>query len=272
MLYKYLPGIQLNKLLSSTSRLSLTEVTFFTAGMVVILSYLRSKKIIHRDLKPESFKITYDGYLKLVKLGAAKININANTNMVCKTILGTPHYMAPEIISQKPYNFHVDLWSLGIIVYEMICGVVPFAEGEEDPYEIYHTILGKEKLQFPPIFKKDNYLPAKSLIEQLLNRNPEERIGREEFLGLKNHDFFHNFDFEDFENKEMVPPSKDWVDLRKEEDLVKKKLELVQGLGGMFNKVAKSNIESKKRIHTIGDGSKEDIAVNFFKKNLYLIF
>lgn len=74
-----------------------------------MLEYLHQKRIILRDLKPDMFKVGYDGYLILAKMAASKININVDNNMECKTILGTPHYMAPEIIAQKPYNFYVDL-------------------------------------------------------------------------------------------------------------------------------------------------------------------
>jgi cGMP-dependent protein kinase len=53
------------------------------------------------------------------------------------TIIGTPHYMAPEVISGKGYNQMVDLWSIGIMLYEFICGGLPFGEDAEDPFEIY---------------------------------------------------------------------------------------------------------------------------------------
>ena len=54
-----------------------------------------------------------------------------------KTIIGTPHYMAPEIILGKGYSFQVDLWSFGVLLYEMMCGRLPFGELSEDPFTIY---------------------------------------------------------------------------------------------------------------------------------------
>ena len=53
------------------------------------------------------------------------------------TVVGTPHYMAPEVIQGKGYGLSVDLWSLGIMIYEFVWGGVPFGEEEEDPYSIY---------------------------------------------------------------------------------------------------------------------------------------
>lgn len=64
------------------------------------------------------------GYLKLIDLGTAKF---LKTNKTF-TIIGTPHYMAPEIITGKGYTFSVDLWSIGVCLYEFMCGGVPFAE------------------------------------------------------------------------------------------------------------------------------------------------
>jgi len=60
--------------------------------------------------------------------------------------------MAPEVISGKGYSFLVDLWSVGICLYEFMCGYVPFAEDADDPYEIYETII-KEEIKFPNYMK-----------------------------------------------------------------------------------------------------------------------
>ena len=75
------------------------------------------------------------GYVRLIDLGTAKkLNmIPGKTN----TVIGTPHYMAPEVLFGKGYTFSVDLWSIGIILYELMCGGLPYAENEEDPYKVY---------------------------------------------------------------------------------------------------------------------------------------
>lgn len=57
------------------------------------------------------------------------------------TIIGTPHYMAPDIILGKGYNNLIDLWSLGVCLYEFLCGVLPFGDSSEGPYEIYEEIM-----------------------------------------------------------------------------------------------------------------------------------
>lgn len=107
------------------------------------------------------------------------------------TIIGTPHYMAPEIISGKGYNLLVDLWSVGIktniikkiiikiillkgiCLYEFMCGRVPFGEDAEDPYEIYEEII-KSPIVYPTYLKDRK---ARKLMDQLINKVPEIRLG-----------------------------------------------------------------------------------------------
>ena len=108
-----------------------------------------------------------DGYPKIIDFGSAKI-IETRTY----TILGTPHYLAPEVLLGKGYGHNVDLWSLGIILYEFVWGKVPFGEELTDTYQIYEAILS-EKLNYPAFAR--NRLISRPLIEQLLNRNPAAR-------------------------------------------------------------------------------------------------
>ena len=57
------------------------------------------------------------------------------------TLIGTPFYMAPEVIKQEEYSYNVDIWSLGVIFYEMLTGILPFGSGDSDPISIYNDIL-----------------------------------------------------------------------------------------------------------------------------------
>ena len=76
--------------------------------------------------------------------------------------MGTPHYMAPEVILGKGYRFSCDLWSLGILLYEFLWGQVPFAENVEDVYKIYEDVL-KAKLVYP-VWLSSGF-PARKLLE-----------------------------------------------------------------------------------------------------------
>lgn len=80
-----------------------------------------------------------EGYMQLIDMGTAKFLKNKAARTF--TIIGTPHYMAPEIITGKGYSYNVDLWSIGVCLYEFMCGRVPFAEEKDSPYEIYEEII-----------------------------------------------------------------------------------------------------------------------------------
>lgn len=114
------------------------------------------------------------GNLKMIDMGTAKV-LKAKSSHTARTftIIGTPHYMAPEVITGKGYTMNVDIWSLGICLYEFMCGFVPFGEEAEDPYLIYDEIIKKEVLTFPSYFTDNK---AKVLMEQFLSKIPEMRL------------------------------------------------------------------------------------------------
>ena len=105
-------------------------------------------------LKPENMMVENNGFLRLIDMGTAKV-LKVKQNQMARTftIIGTPHYMAPEVITGKGYSIMVDIWSLGIVLYEFVCGFVPFGEEAEDPYLIYDEIIKKDVLTYPSYFK-----------------------------------------------------------------------------------------------------------------------
>ena len=140
---EYVRGMDLFDVLREMGLLSNEDSMFYIGSLIEILQYLHERDIIYRDLKPENVMIDHEGYLKLIDFGTAKI-LSGRTY----TVVGTPHYMAPEIIVGKGYGSQADIWSLGIILFEFLCGGVPFGEEEENPYTIYEKIL-ESKLRYP---------------------------------------------------------------------------------------------------------------------------
>jgi cGMP-dependent protein kinase len=177
---------------------------FYIACMILILETLHEKRIILRSLKPENIKIDGDGYPKLMDLSSAKILIGRTYTMI-----GTPQYMAPEIIKGNGYNHLADYWSLGVILYEFVCGTVPYGEGDTDPMIIYRKILC-HKLSYPKWVEKK--FPAKQLVEQLLDKHPNFRTGGG-IDNLKRNSWFGDFNWvryiqDSLAIKELEPPYK----------------------------------------------------------------
>ncbi|CAD8044669.1 unnamed protein product [Paramecium primaurelia] len=199
-LVQYIRGMELFDVIREIGLLNKEQTQFYVGTMILCLEYLHSNGIVYRDLKPENIMVNSDGIMILIDLGTAK-QISKAKGQRTYTIIGTPHYMAPEIILGKGYSYHVDLWSVGICCYEFLCGGVPYAEDIEDPYEIYEEIMNNQ-LKFPHFFRDRS---AKRYIEQLLSKQPEARLGTS-YAGLKAHAWFDDFDWDKLFSHQLQPP------------------------------------------------------------------
>ena len=127
--------------------------------------FLHLNNIIHRDIKPENILINDKGILKLCDFGWSKEIDLEKRNTFC----GTVEYMAPEIIENENYDFGVDIWSLGILLYEMIIGHSPFHD------KLNKNIMIKIK-EHKLTFNENFSFNCQDLIKKLLNVNPEKRL------------------------------------------------------------------------------------------------
>jgi serine/threonine protein kinase len=141
------------------------------------LEYLLSQNIIHRDLKPQNILVSDENILKICDFGFARY---FTEDIMLGTICGSPLYMAPEIMFKKPYTIKSDLWSLGIIIYEMAYKCVPYKGN--NIIELIQNIKNK-KLDFPSNnILSDDYI---ELIYGLLQKNPNDRYEWNEFFNHK---------------------------------------------------------------------------------------
>uniref|UniRef100_A0A1B6LSA0 non-specific serine/threonine protein kinase n=1 Tax=Graphocephala atropunctata TaxID=36148 RepID=A0A1B6LSA0_9HEMI len=157
----------LHYILTKQSYLSEDAALPIVCDLVSALFYLHSNRVLHRDLKPQNVMITEGGMAKLCDFGFAR-SMSRGTH-VLTSIKGTPLYMAPELIEEKPYDHNADLWSLGCIVYEMMMGVPPFTT---------NSILQLVRMiRFEPV-NWPHYLssPCRDLLQGLLNKDPTERL------------------------------------------------------------------------------------------------
>lgn len=138
-LLEYINGISLEDyLINRTNYFNENEVRFYTAILIVIVDFLTKKNIVHRDIKPSNIIIDVTGYLKLIDFGTAKI-IEDYTS----SILGTAHYMAPEVILGRGYGLSPDYWSIGVVCFEIFYNQFPFGNFCTDAMKIYESILNE---------------------------------------------------------------------------------------------------------------------------------
>ncbi|PON62443.1 GPCR kinase [Trema orientale] len=143
------------------------QVQAIAKQLVRALHYLHSNRIIHRDMKPQNILIGKGSVVKLCDFGFARA-MSMNT-VVLRSIKGTPLYMAPELVREQPYNHTADLWSLGVILYELFVGQPPFYTNSV--YALIRHIV-KDPVKYPDNISAD----FKSFLKGLLNKVPQNRL------------------------------------------------------------------------------------------------
>lgn len=188
-------------------------VQYFAANIVNGLEYLHNKGIIHRDIKPSNVLINDEFVLKLTDFGTARIlncqderinkllearqdqeNSDINFNERRGTFVGTHEYISPEVLNSDEQTPLVDIWGLGIIVYELLSGHTPF-KGATEMLTYMNISEGKIKFKpnFPPV--------ARDFIEKCLQADPHNRLGYNsetdaiDYSQIKSHKFFSGIDF-----------------------------------------------------------------------------
>ena len=167
----YAEGGDLGKRISDNQK----KGTFFPESQILdwftqiclALKHVHDRKILHRDIKNQNIFLTKDNMVKLGDFGIARIL--SNTREKAKTMVGTPYYLSPEIIENKPYNFASDVWSLGVVLYEM-CALKPPFNAENLKYLALKIIKGSYN-QIPSQYSKD----LRKLIDVMMKKDVNSR-------------------------------------------------------------------------------------------------
>ena len=200
ILMEFVNHMNLDKFLSKKNRKNRdeNETKFYIGSILLMLDYLQKKYIAHRDIKPSNIMIDDNGYLKMIDFGTAKVLKDYTS-----TIIGTPHYIAPEILQGKGYSLSCDFWSLGICMYEIFYGSYPFGNTANDVIDIYKEVL-KKSLVFP--YDSNQYKKINNFIKELLTKKVNERTCN--VSKLKKNEFFKGFDFDKLNDFQLDPPFK----------------------------------------------------------------
>lgn len=224
LVMEYLIGGDLYSLLRNVGCLDETISQIYIAELVLALEYLHSLGVVHRDLKPDNLLIAHDGHLKLTDFGLSKVGLINSTDDLsgpCSSgcllpngdagalhtgwrqsqlrekrqrhsAVGTPDYLAPEILLGTGHGNSADWWSTGIILFECLTGVPPF--NADHPQRIFENILNR-KIPWPRV-PEDMSADAKDLIDKLLTEDPNSRLGANGSAEVKRHPFFKNINWD----------------------------------------------------------------------------
>ncbi|XP_058847415.1 serine/threonine-protein kinase PAK 6-like isoform X1 [Acipenser ruthenus] len=168
VIMEYLQGGALTNIVSET-RLNEEQIATVCEAVLQAMSYLHSQGVIHRDIKSDSILLALDGRIKLSDFGfCAQISKDVPKR---KSLVGTPYWMAPEVISKTPYGTGVDIWSLGIMVVEMVDGEPPYFS--DDPVQAMKRLRDQ-----PPPTVKNTHMASpvlKDFLGRMLTRDPLQR-------------------------------------------------------------------------------------------------
>ena len=208
---EYLCGGDLMYHMQRKRRLPEDHARFYAAEISVALGFLHSRGIIYRDLKLDNVLLDIDGHVKLTDYGMCKEGLTRGERT--STFCGTPNYIAPEMLRGEDYDFSVDWWALGVLMFEMMAGRSPFEPVNENPGD--NPDLNTEDHLFQVILEKPIRIPrnlsvrAASVLKGFLQKAPGERLASHDGLAeIKQHLFFKPIDWHMLEQRLIQPPYK----------------------------------------------------------------
>ncbi|XP_051113512.1 probable serine/threonine protein kinase IREH1 isoform X2 [Andrographis paniculata] len=239
LVMEYLNGGDLYSLLRNLGCLDEDVARVYIAEVVLALEYLHSLRVVHRDLKPDNLLIAHDGHIKLTDFGLSKVGLINSTDDLSgpavsgtslmeederplsasehqrerrkkRSAVGTPDYLAPEILLGTGHGFTADWWSVGVILFELIVGIPPF--NAEHPQKIFENILN-QKIPWPGV-PDEMSLEAYDLIDRFLTEDPNQRLGAGGASEVKQHPFFKDINWDTLARQKaaFVPASEGAMD------------------------------------------------------------
>ena len=179
IIMEYIQGKELFDYIVSKKRLSEIEACNFYQQIISGIEYLGKIRVVHRDIKPENLLLDNKNKIKIVDFGLSNIYPN---NELLQTACGSPCYAAPEMINGELYKgLGADIWSSGIVLYAMLCGYLPFEDGDN---EILYKKITDGKFKTPKYLSEN----CKDILHKILNVDPKKRYTIKQ---IKKHPWFN---------------------------------------------------------------------------------
>lgn len=185
---EYIKGQNLKEVLDFRSSLPLNEAIDYMIQLADALSYAHQHGIVHRDIKPDNLYAMGDGTIKLGDFGIAQTDATAQLTGKDTDIVGSVHYLAPEITSGKPASAQSDIYSVGVTFFELITGHVPYIKNSAVDIAVAHV---KEKFPSPKKYLPNCPKEVERIIFKCVKKNPKERYAsaqelHDDLVALKN--------------------------------------------------------------------------------------
>ncbi|TGZ85551.1 kinase-like protein [Ascodesmis nigricans] len=234
---EYVPGGDFRTLLNNTGVLHFNHARFYISEMFASVNALHDLGYIHRDLKPENFLIDRSGHIKLTDFGLSagklaparmesmKLKLDQVKDMdipqrstlerrhayrtlrdadpnYAKSVVGSPDYMAPEVLRGEEYDFSVDYWSLGCMLYEALAGYPPFVGATVE--ETWHNLKHWRKVLHKPEYENPNYYLSKRTWDFITKLVTSRTDRFPDYKAVQSHAYFSEVNWENLRQKE--PP------------------------------------------------------------------
>ena len=260
IIMEYCEGGELFNYIVKKKRLSEDESSYFFFQLINGIEYIHSKGIAHRDLKPENLLISKNKILKIIDFGLSNFYDGQKR---LQTPCGSPCYASPEMVKGKKYDgFNIDIWAIGVILFAMLCGYLPFEDDENDTDVLFNEII-RNKIDYP-YFLSDLSL---DILQRILVSDPLKRITIEE---IKDHEFYlkgerifrNKFEEIKRENEErnkntIKEKEKNIIKEKEKEKNILKEKEIIKDEKKDINKDEKKDIIKDEKKDIIKDEKKE---------------
>ncbi|MCK4426943.1 MAG: serine/threonine protein kinase, partial [candidate division Zixibacteria bacterium] len=185
---EYLSGYTLESFIKKKKELNYRIVAKILMQVCAALNYAHQKGIVHRDIKPANIMSLEDFEVKVMDFGIARLQASSLTRS--NVTLGTPHYISPEQLEGKPADKRSDIFSLGVVIYELLTGEKPF-KGESISSLMYNILNHTPSL--PSALDERNPLVFDRIVSKAMAKNPEERYQEAEEIEKTLQEFISSF-------------------------------------------------------------------------------